>query len=102
MSYESNCSGYKAVYFGESKQSLKVLLVECKIPVRTCNCRKNLAGKYYWKEYHNFVWDQKKVFDRESRLLSRKIKETIHFLEYPNHINKFSFMLPEIWILNLQ
>ena len=41
-----------------------------------------------WEADHNFNWDQKKVIDRESRLIPRKIKETIHSLKNPNHINK--------------
>ena len=49
-----------------------------------------------------FNWDQKKVIDKESRLIPRKIKETIHSLKNPNHINKISYMLPEIWLPNLQ
>ena len=44
----------------------------------------------------------KKVIDRESRLIRRKIKETMHSLKNPNHINKISYMLPEIWLPNLQ
>ena len=50
---------------------------------------------------HNCNWDQKKVIDKESRFIPRKIKETIHCLRNPNHINKFSYMLPEIWLPNL-
>ena len=33
--------------------------------------------KHCWEEDHNFSWDQKKVVDREIRLITRKIKETI-------------------------
>ena len=43
-----------------------------------------------WEADYNFSWDQKKVVDRESRLIPRKIKETIHSLKNPNHINKIS------------
>ena len=74
--YEIDCSNCQAVYFGESKWSC-------------------------WEADHNLNWDQKKVIDRESRLISRKIKETIHSLKNPNHINKISNMLPEIWLPNL-
>ena len=35
-----------------------------------------------------FSWDQKKVVDRESRLILRKIKETIHPMKNLSHINK--------------
>ena len=41
-------------------------------------------------------WDEKKAIDRENRLIPRSIKETIHSLQNPNHINKISYMLPEI------
>ena len=54
-----------------------------------------------WEADHNFNCNQKKVIDRESRLIPRKIKETIHYLKNPNHFNKISYMLPEIWLPNL-
>ena len=44
------------VYFGESKQSLKLRSDENKRSVRNCDCNK--------KADHNFDWDQKKVIDR--------------------------------------
>ena len=50
------------------------------------------------EEEEIFGWDQTKVVDKESRLFSRKIKEAIHSLKNPNHINKISCMLPEIWL----
>ena len=53
-----------------------------------------------WQEDRNFSWDQKKVIDRECRLIPRKIKEIIHSLKHPNHINKISYMLPDIWLPN--
>ena len=37
-----------------------------------------------------------KVVDWESRLIPRKIRETIHSLKNPNHNDKISDMLPEI------
>ena len=49
-----------------------------------------------WKADHNFSWDQNNAVDREGRLVYRKIKETIHYLKNTNHINKISYMLPEI------
>ena len=42
------------------------------------------------------------VIDGEGRLITRKIKETIHPLKNSNHIKKISCMLPEIWFTNLQ
>ena len=53
-------------------------------------------------EDNNFNWDQKKVIDRESRFIPRKMKETIHFLKNPNHINKISYLLSEILLPNLR
>ena len=46
--------------------------------------------------------DQKKFADRESRLVPRKIKETIHSLNNPNQNSKISLMLPEIWLPHLR
>ena len=66
------------------------------------NLNVNLIVKHRWKADHNFSRDQKKVVDRKSRLIPWKIKETIYYLKNPNHINKLSYMLPEIWLPNLR
>ena len=99
--YEIDCSNCQAVYFGESKRSLKSCSDEHKRSVRNCDYDKNEIDKHSWEADHNFSWDQTKVIYRESRLIPRKIKETIYSLKNPNHINKMSYMLPEIWLPNL-
>ena len=71
----------EAVYFGESKRSLKPHSDEHKRSVRNCDCDRKEIAKHCWEVDHNFNWDQKKVIDRESRLNQRKIKETIHSKE---------------------
>ena len=80
--YEIDCSNCQAVYFGESKRSLKSRSDEHKRSVRYCDSAKNEIAKHCWEADHNFNWDQ--------RLIPRKIKETIHSLKNPNHINKIS------------
>ena len=100
--YEIDYSNCEAVYFGESKRSLKLHSDEHKRSVRNCDCDKNEIAKLCWEADHNFCWDQKKVVDRESRLIPRESKETIHFLKNSNHINKISYMLPETWLPNLR
>ena len=100
--YETDCSNCQAVYFGESKRSLKSRSDEHKRSVRNCDCDKNEIAKHCWEADHNFNWDQKKVIDTETRLILRKIKETINSLKIPNHISKISYMLPEIWLPNLR
>ena len=99
--YEIDCSNCQAVYFGESKRFLKSRSVEHKRSVRNCGFDNEIA-KHCWEADHNFNWDQKKVIDKESRLIPSKIKETIHSLKNSNHINKVSYMLPEIWLSNLR
>ena len=99
--YEIDCSNCQAVYFGESKQSLKSRSDEHKRSVRNCDSDKNEIVKHCWEADHNFSWDQKKVVDRESRLIPRKIKETIHSLKNTNQLDKISCMLLEIWLTNL-
>ena len=86
--YEIDCSNCQAVYFDESKRSLKSRSDKQKRSVRNCDCDKNEIAKHCWEADHNFNWDQKKVIDRESRLIPRKIKETINSFNDPNHINK--------------
>ena len=92
--YEIDCNRYEAAYFGESNRSLKSRLDEHKRATRNWDCEKNETAKPCWEGDHSFVWDQKKVVDRESRLIPTKIKETIHTLKNPNHINKISYLLP--------
>ena len=94
--YEIDCSNCEPVYFHESKWSLQLCSDEHKRSVRNCDCNKNKIAKHCWEADHNLNWNQKKVIDRESRLIPRKIKETMHSLKNPNHINKISYMLPEI------
>ena len=98
--YEIDCSNCEAVYFGESKQSLKLRSDEHKKSVRNYDFHKSELAKHCWEADHNFNWDQMKVIDRESRLIDRKIKETAHSLKNPIHINKISYMLPEISLPN--
>ena len=98
--YEIDCSNCEAVYFGESKQSLKLLSDEHKKFVRNYDFHKSELAKHCWEAGHNFSWDQMKVIDRESRLIDRKIKETVHSLKNPIHINKIPYMLPEISLPN--
>ena len=98
--YEMDCTNCEAVYFGESKQSLKLHSDERERSVRNCDCGKNEIAKHHWEADHNFNRDQEKVTVRESRLIPRKIKETIHSLKNCNHI-KISCILPEIWLPNI-
>ena len=89
------------MYFGESERSLKSRSDERKRFDRNCDCGKNEIAKHCWEAGRNFSWDQKNVIERESRLISRKIKGTTHSLKNPNHGNKIFYMLPEIWLSNL-
>ena len=46
--YEIDCSNCEAVYFGESKRSLKSRWNERKGSVRNCDCDRNETAKHYW------------------------------------------------------
>ena len=94
--YEIDRSNCEAVYFGESKRSLISRSDEHKRSVRNCDCDQNEIAKGYWETDPKFSWGQKKVIDREIWSIPRKIKETIHYLKNPNHINKISYVLREI------
>ena len=86
MVYKIDCSDCEAVYFCEPKWSLKWWSDEHKIFTKSCDCEKNQITKHSWEEDHNFSWDQKKFVDWESRLMYRKIKETIHSLKNCNNV----------------
>ena len=62
----------------------------------------NEITKYCWEADNNFSWDQKKVVDKESRFIPKKIKETIHSLKNLSHSNKIPYMLPKILLPNLK
>ena len=64
--------------------------------------KKNKIAKDCWEADHNFSWDQKKVVDMESRLIPRKVKETIPYFKNPNRINKIFYTFPTIWLPNLR
>ena len=64
--------------------------------------KKNEIAKHCWEAHHIISWDQKEVNDKERRLIPKKIKESIHSLKNPNHINKASYMFLEIWLPNLR
>ena len=55
--YEIDCIICAAVYFGESKRSLKSCIDEHKISVRNSNCDKNEIAKHCWEADHNFGWN---------------------------------------------
>ena len=59
--YEIDCSNCQAVYFGESKRSLRSRSDEHKRSVRNCDCNKKEIAKHCWVADHNFNWGQKKV-----------------------------------------
>ena len=94
--YEIDCSNCESIYFGQSKRSLKLCSDEHKRSVKNCDCDENEITNHCWKANHNSSRDQKKVIERQSRLILRKIKETIHSLKNPNPISKISYMFPEI------
>ena len=102
MVYEIDSSNCQAVYFSGTKGSLKSLSDEHKRSIRNCDWDNNESAKHCWEADQNFNWNQKKVNDREERLIPTKIKEAIHSLKNPNHINKISYMVPEIWLPNLR
>ena len=99
---EIECSNCEAAYFGKSKRSLKFPSDEHRGYVRNYNSESSKTAKNCLEADRNFSLYQKKVADRESRLIPLKIKETIYCLRNPNHINKISWMLPEIWFFNLR
>ena len=66
ISHKIDCRNCEAVYFAESKRSLKSPSDEHKRSVRNCNCDKNEIAKHSWEADHNFNWDQKKVIERKA------------------------------------
>ena len=62
----------------------------------------NVRPTYPRERDHSSGFDQKKVVDRKSKLIPRKIKEAIHSLNNLNHIYKISSIRPVIWLSNLR
>ena len=55
--YEIDCSYCKAVYFGESRRSLKSRYNEHKRSARNCNCESYEIAKHVLEPDNNFSWD---------------------------------------------
>ena len=72
---EIDCSNCKAVYIGESKQSLKLLSHEHKRSVKNCDCEKKDIATHCWEADHNSNWDQKEAVDRKTMLIQRKTEK---------------------------
>ena len=98
--HEINCSNCETVYFSESKRSLKSRSHEHKRSVRNCDCDKNEIEKLCWEEGHNFSWNQKIVVDKESRLIPKKIRETLILWWILITLKKFNGT--EIWLPKLR
>ena len=52
--YKIDCSNCEAIYFGESKRSLKPRSDEHQRSVRNCDCEGNETAKHCWEADHNF------------------------------------------------
>ena len=96
--YKIPCDGCEAVYIGESKRSLETRAKEHERAVRNGDLEKNKIAHHSWTHDHRFNFDNKSVIDRESNMTTRKIKETIHSISDPNHINSISYELADIWL----
>ena len=81
VSTEIDSKNCKTVCFSESKQSLKSRSGKHKRSVRNCDWEKTGNAKRYWELDHNFTWYQKKVVNRESRLIPMKNKRNYTFFE---------------------
>ena len=87
--YEIDCSNCETVSFDGFR--VKIAFRWTQKIFKDCDWENNEIAKHC---FHNFSWDQKKVVDKGSRLISKKSKETINSLKNPSYINKFSFMSP--------
>ena len=72
--YEIDCSNCEALSFGGSKRLLKLRSDKHKRSVRNSNFEKHEIAKQRWEVDYNFCWYHNKVVNRESKLISRKIK----------------------------
>ena len=97
--YEIDCITFKLYYFSESKWALKLRSDEHKRSaiVKSMNLRNTLS-----KKITTLNLAQKKFVDKESRLIPRNIKDTIHSLMNSKRINKISCILFEIWLPDLR
>ena len=72
---EIECSNCKAVYFGESKQSLKLLSDEYKRSVKNCDCENKDIATHCWEADHDSNRNQKEVVDRKTMLIPEKTEK---------------------------
>ena len=96
--YKIPCDDCNAVYIGESKRTLEKRASEHERAVRNGDLEKNKIAHHCWTSDHRFNFDNKTIIDRETNMTTRKIKETIHSISDPNHINSISYELADIWL----
>ena len=94
--YEIPCKDCDAIYIGETKRQFKQRLQEHRRAVRNGDTNKNETTDHSRTNDHEFLWDDKKIIEREPSMTARKVKETINSLASDNHINSISYQLPEI------
>ena len=102
IAHEIDCSNREAIYFSLFKQALSFYPHEYKRYVKNCDCEKIETAKHCGEVDCNFSWVQKKVFDRENKLVPGKFEETIYYLKNLHHINNLCYVHPEIRPANLQ
>ena len=88
--YKTDYSNCEPINFDESNRSLKLPSEEHKISARNCDSEKNEIAKHSWNKDHNITLEEKKVADKESRSIPRKINEILDSLKNPNYINLHS------------
>ena len=100
--YQIPCNDCPATYIGESKRTFDQRSKEHKRAVKNGDTEKNEIADHCWSQNHSMNWENRKIIDRETYTTARKIKETIHSIADNNHINSISYVLPDIWLPNLQ
>ena len=98
--YETDFCNCEAVYFGESKQSLKSRLDERKRSVRNCDWDKNEITKHCCQESHICKWYQKKLLIKKASWFLGRWKKPyiiwrilITLTKVPTYFLKYGFLM---------
>ena len=100
--YNWNCNNCEATYVGETKRSLEQRAKEHQRAAKNRQTRQNEIADRCWKSDHTFDWNTQKILDHVPHSTTRLAKESLHSALNPDHINKISYKLPEIWLPNVK
>ena len=76
--YSIPCRDCSSFYIGETGKHLSTRLHQHKEATRRAEVDKSAVSEHVWNNNHNIDWANVSIIDRDSQIISRRIREAIH------------------------